>query len=1281
MDGYQQSSRYITGDDNGVVAIWRMVETDSGSLRLILMKSLSMTNIVANGNNPSIRSVCELDGKFLIATRGKEMHEVTESSFLVKKKVNDEVNSTTAAPTVVASRANVGHSSGEIWGLAKHPIQPVFITAGDDCTVRCWNLNSNEMISYIHVPEQARAVAVNPIGGLEVAIALNSGVIWIIPTDLFLNPEKKSGYIMDPSLTGKEIIFSPEDPAIQKKTIGSENIHTFQSKIKKTECKILANGPTKWIQTLQYSFDGSYLAAGSHDNCIYIFDCKKTYELRHKLSQHTGAVSHLDFGVMLKSPIVKYKNISVNKKMKTITRTKKIILEKYNDDNIEKRVIVTYEKTIKLEEEYEDMMVSIIPSPIADGVFSFQVGERVEVQKSDNSLKVGYISLDYGDKKTYDVEYESGEIETGVTIDKMHSIGGMLIGVGDPIKTIELESSDKFNEIRSIDLVENRICLASNSIDVGELFFWTLDGKFVKAISSMRDAWWASYTCPLGWSVQGIWAPTEDGTNIHAVARSHTWESVPVLAAVDNFGRVRLFNYPCVMPGASDKCYKGHASNVRNITFSSDDDYCITTGGTDGCIFVWATDIQDEIRERVACQLHSQVPGTDVYFEDVQKEPASVSMDEEEFSISKVILTGGDEFQAVKPWKGAIREPSHWKDSPEVGQLPQASLEMKFVYGYRGWDCRNNLFFTDSSYEVVYHIAGVGIVFDSQKNSQIHSVEHDNDIISIAVHPEGHTVATGEIGKDPKLVLWDSNTGVTIKVIEFHTRGISQLAFSGDGKKIVSIGMDDDRAIAVHVCETGALVGKGKAGRGINVYCMTVGGSSLITGGKRHVKFWELPRSGSAASELSSKSGIYNIKAVQSRIVLAAAYLGPDAVTGMSDGKILLWKDRTNTKFTDGHDGAVTAMCSINESGSGAIDAKESGPRVISGGKDGFVHIWDMQLKKIWSLNMNETTPLSSCPQIQAVATKENRLLIGTKASEIYEVNILSANEVYRLVQGHFHSKCEVWGLSAHPWMQRIVTCGDDMTVRVWDCKALQQLCISEIGMKARSVAYSKDGNQICVGIVDGKIVVLSSDLKTIIATVTVASSWIQVLQYSPDGSTLAVGSHDSIMYLLDTKSYSLRCKCKAHHSYITGIDFSSDSKVIQSVSGDYELLFWNKDGSRILSATDVRDVEWATTTCTLGWSVQGIWPLFSNGTDINAVDRSPDGQYLVSGDDFRRIKLFSYPSPKEKAKFKDYKGHAEHVTNVRFSADGKYVYSVGGLDKAVMQFEVKKEMSSIKKG
>jgi WD40 repeat protein len=85
------------------------------------------------------------------------------------------------------------------------------------------------------------------------------------------------------------------------------------------------------------------------------------------------------------------------------------------------------------------------------------------------------------------------------------------------------------------------------------------------------------------------------------------------------------------------------------------------------------------------------------------------------------------------------------------------------------------------------------------------------------------------------------------------------------------------------------------------------------------------------------------------------------------------------------------------------------------------------------------------------------------------------------------------------------------------------------------------------------------------------------------------------------TKYTFLTPRRKGHHSYITALDFSSQGDRLQTTSGDYELLFWDAaDGQQILSATEMKDVQWATCTCTLGWGVQGIWPAGADGTDVS---------------------------------------------------------------------------------
>lgn len=59
---------------------------------------------------------------------------------------------------------------------------------------------------------------------------------------------------------------------------------------------------------------------------------------------------------------------------------------------------------------------------------------------------------------------------------------------------------------------------------------------------------------------------------------------------------------------------------------------------------------------------------------------------------------------------------------------PSSSLKLEWVYGYRGHQCRNNLYYT-SSKEIVYFVAGVGVVYNTRENSQQFFLGHNDDII------------------------------------------------------------------------------------------------------------------------------------------------------------------------------------------------------------------------------------------------------------------------------------------------------------------------------------------------------------------------------------------------------------------------------------------------------------------------------------------------------------------------------------------------------------------------
>ena len=104
--------------------------------------------------------------------------------------------------------------------------------------------------------------------------------------------------------------------------------------------------------------------------------------------------------------------------------------------------------------------------------------------------------------------------------------------------------------------------------------------------SGARDLEYATWTCILGWPVQGIW-PGVDYTDVNSTCRSNSRQ---ILATADDFGMVKLFKFPCVVEKASFKEYPGHSSHVTRVKFSHNDTFLLSTGGNDKTLLVWETD-------------------------------------------------------------------------------------------------------------------------------------------------------------------------------------------------------------------------------------------------------------------------------------------------------------------------------------------------------------------------------------------------------------------------------------------------------------------------------------------------------------------------------------------------------------------------------------------------------------------------------------------------------------------------------------------------------------------
>ncbi|XP_063217797.1 echinoderm microtubule-associated protein-like 2 isoform X3 [Bacillus rossius redtenbacheri] len=635
--------------------------------------------------------------------------------------------------------------------------------------------------------------------------------------------------------------------------------------------------------------------------------------------------------------------------------------------------------------------------------------------------------------------------------------------------------------------------------------------------------------------------------------------------------------------------------------------------------------------------------------------------------------------------------PSDVAESYDLGKVttpPQSRLKLEWVYGYRGRDCRSNLYLLPTG-EIVYFVAAAVVLYNVEEQSQRHYLGHTDDVKSLAIHPNKLLVATGQTaGHDrregrswkfnpppdrtapeadqwPHIRVWNSVSLSTVSVIgigEFE-RSICCLSFSRADGGLLLCAVDEapDHNISVWDWQRGErgqkiTETKCSADTVVAAEFHPLERNCIVTCGKSHINFWSLDAGGT----LYKRMGVFENRDKPKYVTCLAFTETGDVISGDSNGNVIVWGRGTNTisKFLRGvHEGSVFSICVMKE-----------GSIVTGGGKDGRLRQFDS--------NFNDTGLEAQVAEhfgcVRVVSEgRGSQLLVGTTRNCVLTGGL--GLGLSPAVLGHTD---ELWGLAVHPSLPQFLTAGHDRLLHLWDSMSHSIVWSKDIAEQAQSAAFSVDGSVIVVGCTTGHWLVMDSETREVYSMHTDGAEPIQVVRFSPDGALLALGSRDNNIYVYqvseEARKYSRVGRCSGHSSFITHLDWSVDGQFIQSNSGDYELLYWNASLCRqIPQSSDMRDVEWDTNTCTLTFATIGIWPEGADGTDVNQCDRSRDGKLLATADDFGKVKLYSYPASQPKSLCHTYGGHSSHVTNVAFLNDDSRLISTGGRDTSIMQWMV----------
>ena len=167
---------------------------------------------------------------------------------------------------------------------------------------------------------------------------------------------------------------------------------------------------------------------------------------------------------------------------------------------------------------------------------------------------------------------------------------------------------------------------------------------------------------------------------------------------------------------------------------------------------------------------------------------------------------------------------------------------------------------------------------------------------------------------------------------------------------------------------------------------------------------------------------------------------------------------------------------------------------------------------------------------------------------------------------------------------------GYDGMVREWDLARRSQARLFK-GAEGTvwSIDVSPDGKQLAAAGEDALIRIWELDRPTKPMLLHGHTRNVWQVRFSPDGKRLASGSFDQDARLWDPKSGRALKRLVGHSQAVVGLDFSPNGKLLVTGGDDSTLRYWRASDGMPLKTVD-------------------------NGTHVDMIAFSPDGQWIASG-------------------------------------------------------------------
>ncbi|CAE1225149.1 EML1_2 [Acanthosepion pharaonis] len=618
-------------------------------------------------------------------------------------------------------------------------------------------------------------------------------------------------------------------------------------------------------------------------------------------------------------------------------------------------------------------------------------------------------------------------------------------------------------------------------------------------------------------------------------------------------------------------------------------------------------------------------------------------------------------------------------DAIDDGSKPDKLLTLQWVYGYRGHDTRYNLLILPSTGELVYYVGTVVVIFDRVNGIQRHYMGHTEDITCLAMHPNQKWLATGQqAGNSTQqqfqaahIRIWDSRMLNTYAIIGLGTMKVSvcSLGFSiqSNGDFLQAVDEHDLHVLRVWDWQNEKLI------------------AQTTTTPYSHLYFWKLAwdpyRERQGRLLRDTRSGHFDDESTRILTCVCFSALG-DVIVGDSTGSISVWTREDddddedlfilNKYFSDNirpkHKNAIFGMVTLQD-----------GTLLTAAGRE--LKVWDTMdsFKLIKERVLPESIGNIRALVIQNPSSTDGVIYLGTTKGYIWEGFL--QHKFTPVVQGHNQSVSAVTVIQGE---SAFVTVGVDHLVIKWSMENHNVTWKIMLEGPCTCVNIDPQGDMLIVGTSIGRLHIINTYDGLPITSLQISTEPISSLQFSPNESYLAAGSQDGkitvFKVLYDGQFYRKLGILDTFNIAVSHIDWSMDSRYIQSESTDHELQYWNvMELTKVKSARVMRDVDWASHTCTLAFTHLGAWSNLDSNEILTTVGcfTGKTTNYLCAGDNKGRLRLYKYPCSCYKAKFNEEKQCSSSLINIQtLDSNGGLLSS--GTDASLMQWAIESDDDNI---